>query len=403
VLGFAQPCTHIPWNLLNFLTSQCSKPLRNNTSQHLALFFLVLACGEVLAISTLVPLDGAVYNWIEVHRSCTVTHLFLSEWPLVSLIVLTVLTFLWLCRQQRWREGTHGVAVIILGGFLVELLKTAFERARPNTLPPLFTGNSFPSGHIVGALLLAGTLGYFLLQQRTAAWKKGIGVVVLLICVGAVMWQRLYLMHHWLSDIVGSVLLASAWLCFALVRPAGRSMLRHFAPACAGFLVWYPIFYYFPTARVILPSAMTSTREPLFSFAFGDDTPAVAFQGAWGEQRHEPAGPITWMHYGEASLDVQLPDRQAYVVQFAVRPSVESKGDGCFPLEISMNQQPVQRLLLQRGWRQYELRLDPSLIQIGLNTLTFRTESSTSAPPAQQEAVAFRTLALFAEGQQEQD
>jgi hypothetical protein len=86
-------------------------------------------------------------------------------------------------------------------------------------------------------------------------------------------------------------------------------------------------------------------------------------------------------------------------VQFAVRPSVESKGDGCFPLEISMNQQPVQRLLLQRGWRQYELRLDPSLIQIGLNTLTFRTESSTAAPPAQQEAVAFRTLALFAEGQ----
>jgi undecaprenyl-diphosphatase len=373
--------------------------LTNNTPRRFALFFLVLACGEVLALSALVPLDDAVYNWIEGHRSCTVNHLFLSEWPLVSLIVLAILTLVWLCHQQRWTEGAHGVAVIILGSFLVELLKTAFERARPSTLPPLFTGNSFPSGHTVGALLLAGMLGYFLLQQRITVWKKGIGVVVLLVCVGTVMWQRLYLMHHWLSDILGSILLTSAWLCFALVRPTGRSVFRHFAPACVWFLVWYPIFYYFPTTRVILPSVMTSAREPLFSLAFGDVNSTVVFQGAWGEQGHEPAGPITWMRYGEASLDVQLPDRQAYVVQFAVRPSIVPKGNGCFPLEISMNQQLVQRFLLQRGWRQYELRLDPSLIQVGLNTLTFRTEAHASPTTAQQEAVAFRTLALFAEGQ----
>ena len=384
---------------MNFLTSQRSKLLTNNASRHLALFLLVLACGEVLALSALVPLDDAVYNWIEVQRSCTGTYLFLSEWPLVSLITLGVFTLLWLCHQQRWIEGTHGVVVIILGSFLVELLKTAFERARPNTLPPLFTGNSFPSGHTVGALLLAGTLGYFLLQQRTAAWKKGVGVSVLLVCLAAVMCQRLYLTHHWLSDIVGSVLLASAWLCFALVRPAGRSVVRHFAPACVGLLLGYPLFYYFPATRMTLPSVMTSTREPLLALSFGDVNSAVVFQGAWGEQSHEPAGPITWMHYGEASLDVQLPHRQAYTVQFAARPSLALRGETCFPLEISMNQQLVQRFLLHRGWRHYELRLDPSLIQVGLNTLTFRTGASTVAPSAPQEAVAFRTLALFAEGQ----
>jgi undecaprenyl-diphosphatase len=352
-----------------------------------------------MTLSALVPLDDAVYNWIEVHRSCTLNQLFLSEWPLISLIILGLLTLLWLCHHQRWTEGIHGVVVILLGGFLVELLKTAFERARPSTLPPLFTGNSFPSGHTVGALLLAGTLGYFLLQQRMAAWKKGIGVAVLLVCVTAVMGQRLYLAHHWLSDILGSMLLSSAWLCFALVRPAGRGLLRHFAPACAGLLVWYPIFYYFPTSRVVLPSVMTSTRKPLLSLAFGDVSSTVVFQGAWGEQSREPVGPITWMLYGEASLDVQLPDRQAYTVQFAVRPSLELRGGRCFPLEISMNQQLVQRFLLQRGWRQYELRLDPSLIQVGLNTLTFRTEAHSSPSSAPQEAVAFRTLDLFAEGQ----
>ena len=161
----------------------------------------------------------------------------------------------------------------------------------------------------------------------------------------------------------------------------------------------YPIFYYFPTTRVVLPSVMTSIREPLLLLAFGNVSSTVVFQGAWGEPSHEPIGPITWMHYGEASLDVQLPNRQAYTVQFAARPSLALRSEMCFPLEISMNQQIVQRFFLQRGWRQYELRLDPSLVQVGLNTLTFRTGVHSSPTTIPQEAVAFRTLALFAEGQ----
>jgi undecaprenyl-diphosphatase len=367
--------------------------LTNNAFRLLALFFLVLACGEVLALSTFVPLDAAAYNWIEAHRSCTVTHLFHSEWPLLSLVTLGVLTLVWLGYQQRWTEGASGVTVILLGSLLAELLKTVFERARPSTLPPLFTGNSFPSGHTVGAFLLAGTLGFFLLQQRTAAWKKGIGASVLLVCVATVIWQRLYLAHHWVSDILGSLLLASAWLCFALMHPPGWRLVRHLAPMCVGLVLAYPLFYYFPTTRVVLPSVMTSTRKPVLSLSFGDMDLPSHFQGAWGAQSQEPAGSIMWMHYGEASLKVELPARQAYVMQFAVRPSIEHQSDGCFPLEISMNHYPVQRLLLSRGWRQYEVTLDPALLNTGLNTLTFRTWDNPS--PTSSPAVAFRQLSLF--------
>lgn len=355
----------------------------------------MLACGEVLALSTLVPLDAATYNWIEAHRSCAVTRLFHAEWPLGSLIALNALTLLWLGYQRRWTEGTHGVVVIVLGSLLAELLKTVFERARPSTLPPLFIGNSFPSGHTVGALLLAGTLGFFLLHQRTAVWKKGIGGGVLLVCVAMVIWQRLYLAHHWVSDIVGSALFASAWFCFAAVPPPGRSLARHFAPACVGLVLAYPLFYYFPSTRVALPSVMTSTRQPLLSFSFDDVPSPVIFQGTWGEQSHEPAGAIMWMDHGEASLKIELPARQVYVMRFAVRPSIEHQGDGCFPLEISMNHASVQRVLLSRGWRQYEVTLDPALLNTGPNTLTFRTWTNplaTSSP-----AVAFRHLALFTE------
>ncbi len=346
-------------------------------------------------LSTLVPLDAAAYNWIAAHRSCTVTNLFLSEWPLGSLIVLSVLTLMWLGYQRRWTEGTHGVVLIVLGSLFAELLKTLFERARPSTLPPLFTGNSFPSGHTVGAFLLAGTLGYFLLQQRTTIWKKGIGGSVLLVCVAAVIWQRLYLAHHWVSDIVGSALFASAWFCFAAVRPPGRSLARHFAPAYVGFALAYPLFHYVPHIRVALPSVMSRTQQPLLSFSFGDVPSPAIFQGTWGEQSHEPAGSIMWMYYGEASVKVELPARQAYVMQFAVRPAIANKEHGCFPLDISMNHAPVQRVFLSRGWRRYEVTLDPALLNPGANTLTFRTWTNPSSEPAV--AVAFRQLALFVE------
>lgn len=341
------------------------------------------------------PLDAAVYNWIEAHRSCTVTHLFLSEWPFALLIGLSLLTLMWLGYQRRWTEGTHGVVAIVLGSLLVELLKTVFERARPSTVPPLFIGNSFPSGHTVGALLLAGTLGYFLLRQRTALWKKGIGGSVLLVCVALVIGQRLYLAHHWLSDIVGSALFASAWFCFAAGCPPGRSLARHFAPVCVGFAFVYPLFYYFPSTRVSLPSVMTSTRQPLLSFSFGDVPSPAIFQGAWGEQSYEPTGSIMWMYYGEASVKVELPARQTYVMRLAVRPAIAHKEHGCFPLEISINDTPVQRVFLSRGWRQYEVTLDPTLLNLGANTLTFRTWANPAPTAVPAVAVAFRQLALF--------
>jgi len=373
--------------------------LTNNCSQFFALFFFLLTLVELCYLSFLLPLDDVVYDWIEVHRSCAATYLFLSEWPLTSLIALGVFTLVWLCRQQRWTEGVYGGAVIIVGSLLGELFKTAFERARPTALPPLLNGNSFPSGHVIGAVLLAGVLGSLLFQQRTAVWKKRVAMTTLLIWVIIVMWQRLYLMHHWLSDIVGSTLLASAWLCFALARPGNQSLIRHFAPFCVGFLLGYPIFYYFPSTRILLPSVVMSIREPLLAFSFGDANSVGAFRGAWGEPIHDSTEPRAWMLYGEASLEIQLPHRQAYTVQFAARPPVVPRSARCFPLEISINQQFVQRFHLQGGWRRYEFSLDPSLLHVGLNTLTFRTEKRPILPlTSPREAVAFQSLALLAEG-----
>jgi len=278
------------------------------------------------------------------------------------------------------------------------LLKTGFERARPSVLPPLIGGNSFPSGHITGALLIAGTLIFLLTRKQRAVLIKLGCAGVLVSFVGVIAWQRLYLARHWLSDVFGSFLLVSAWLCFALPRPTLLSFSRRFVFAASGLLASYLVFYFFPAARFALPSVRATIGEPVFSLSFGELSTQAVLYGAWAEPTREPVGPIIWMQKGEASVEVSLPASQVYTLKLAVRPFIQSKAFACFPLEVQVNRRRVGELLLYHGWREYELRLDPSWVVPGTNAITFQAGAAFPQFVADQRTVAFRYLHLFAEG-----
>jgi len=316
---------------------------------------------------------------------------------MLILSTLSVSAFVLLCIRRQWIEVKQGALALVIGLFLSELLKTGFERARPSVLPPLTTGNSFPSGHVTGALLIAGTLSFLLVQRRWATWAKLSGTFLLASFVGVITWQRLYWGHHWLSDIIGSFLLVGAWLCFALFRPVLFSLWLVLVGAV--LLMGYQIFYFFPTTRFILPSALVTRPEPVFTLSFGEPKTHTRLSGAWGEHDREPAGPITWMQKGAASIEVPFPESQVYTLKLAVRPFVQSKAFACFPLEVQVNQWRVGQLLLYRGWREYTLRLDPSLITPGTNTITFHAGAAFPHSAPNQRTVAFRYLHLFTERQ----
>ena len=399
MLSFVPLCMTISWSPLNFLTCRQPQLLSNNTPQRLTPCFLVLALAEIFSLSSLVPLDAAFASWVEAHRSCALDYfnVLLSDWPIVALVVLSLLVFVWLCAHQQWAEVWQGTLAIVIGLFLSELLKTGFERARPSVLPLLVAGNSFPSGHVAGALLIAGTLNFLLFQQRWAVWVKLGGTFMLASLVGVITWQRLYLAHHWLSDVIGSFLLVSAWLCFVLSRPALLKLSRRLTFTCMALLACYQVFYFFPPTRFTLPSGIATLGEPVFALSFGESGTRDWLQGAWGEPDWEPAGPITWMQQGEASVEVRLPESHAYTLKLAVRPFVQSKAFACFPLEVRVNQRQVGRLLLYRGWREYALHLNPSWIVPGTNAIAFRTDAAFPHFAPDQRTVAFRHLYLFAE------
>lgn len=361
---------------------------------------MAIVLGELLFLATLVPLDAAVYNWIECYRGCESSRVLSVDWPLGILVILSLMVGVYLCLRRAWYEVLYGTAVIVVGGFLAELLKTVFERSRPSSVSPLLVGNSFPSGHTTSAVLLAGTLAFWLIRQRLSLLQKATGLVLLGSCVGAVIVQRVYLMHHWVSDILGTVPLGVAWLCVTLSQSKERNAFRPIVLACSVLGVVYPLFYYVPAVRIHLPSVLSMVREPVVSFSFGGTATPTLLQGAWGDNGQETIGSITWMQHGEASIAVPLQSQHGYSMRFSARPFLQNKSFACYPLEVSLNKHPVRRLLLSRGWREYELYLDPAWVTPGINTLTFRTGVGFPATSREREAVAFHKVALFAENKQ---
>ncbi|MDA3804834.1 phosphatase PAP2 family protein [Clavibacter sp. CT19] len=145
----------------------------------------------------------------------------------VVMPIIAVVTMLFLAvRRRSW---TPVILVLAAGGGSLLLTiagKDIIDRARPDladAVPPYETSPSFPSGHTLNAVAIAGILAYLLLlrQHRRATRVLSIAVaVVFAVTIGA---TRVYLGHHWFTDVLAAFFLGGAWL--ALVITAHRLYL----------------------------------------------------------------------------------------------------------------------------------------------------------------------------------
>lgn len=123
----------------------------------------------------------------------------------------------------HWRRWTPIVliAVTVAGSLMLTILgKAVVGRTRPplaDAVPPYEVGTSFPSGHSLNAMAIAGIVCYLLVRNQRSTWSRTLTVAAGALFVITIGLSRIYLGHHWLTDVVAAWAIGLAWVATVVV------------------------------------------------------------------------------------------------------------------------------------------------------------------------------------------
>jgi membrane-associated phospholipid phosphatase len=211
---------------------------RRSSQQHPAIVFRVgapvvlflafLVFTYAVAIGSLRSLDLAVARAIEAIW-------WPPAWPLFEAIAVAggievtglaaaglLLCLLW---RRLWRDALALLAlpfVLLLGTLskhLVDQPQPPITHAGRLSVTTLVQGplNSYPSGHVVRAIIVYGLIALTVQRLASRRWLKRMVIPLASLVIAAIAVDRLYLAVHWASDVAGAFILGGATLWSALL------------------------------------------------------------------------------------------------------------------------------------------------------------------------------------------
>jgi len=129
------------------------------------------------------------------------------------IILLGGILAIYFIHKRYWREFMMVLWGPGLGGLLWFALSRFFNRPRPPIQMDVvaITDPSFPSGHVLSAVLLYGLLAYLLIPRmpsRFWRWFVAIGLTLVIVFIGL---SRLLIGSHYLSDVIAGYAVGIAW------------------------------------------------------------------------------------------------------------------------------------------------------------------------------------------------
>lgn len=142
--------------------------------------------------------------------------------PIIAVLSIIILTI----RRHSWTPALLITAAGI-GSLLMTIAgKNFIGRARPDltdAVPPYEHSPSFPSGHALNAVVIAGIIAYLLILRQQRLTTRIITITIAATFAVAIGATRVYLGHHWFTDVLAAYFLGAGWL--ALVITAHRLYL----------------------------------------------------------------------------------------------------------------------------------------------------------------------------------
>ena len=153
------------------------------------------------------PLDSAVTAFTNLGGSIGM--------PILAAIAMLVMAV-------KWRSWTPVLllSAAAAGSLLMTVAgKELIGRTRPpltDAVPPFEHSASFPSGHSLNAVVIAGVVAYLLVLHLESRKAKVLTVLAAVVFAGAMGLSRVYLGHHWFTDVLVAWTLGLAWLAVVI-------------------------------------------------------------------------------------------------------------------------------------------------------------------------------------------
>ncbi|OXY95278.1 hypothetical protein BEH93_34150 [Streptomyces sp. 2R] len=198
-----------------------------------ALFTVLLAL-VAAEWSPLMTLDRTVAESLHRHAVAdpglvrvnrVLTDWFWDPWTMRALIAAAVIALWW--RGARLL-ALWVAAASLLGSLLSQGVKAAVDRERPRWPDPVDSAHfsAFPSGHAMTAVVSCGLLLWLLRLYGAGPALWAVAVAVAVVSAIGVAVTRVYLGVHWLTDVVGGVLLGVAVVAFTVAAYRGSPSRR---------------------------------------------------------------------------------------------------------------------------------------------------------------------------------
>jgi undecaprenyl-diphosphatase len=140
------------------------------------------------------------------------------------LALFDILAIILAVRSRAWRSRAIFFAILLpIAWQTSDVLKNIFARPRPDYWIVYHeTSFSYSSGHAMFAIVVYGLWAWFIFRSNLNSALRGAAALLLAVWAVGILWSRLALGAHYVSDIAGGILLGVALVALACAvhRPA---------------------------------------------------------------------------------------------------------------------------------------------------------------------------------------
>ena len=160
----------------------------------------------------------------------------------IAILAGTAAILLYFTYKRDWHAARHFFGLIVATFIVTIISKELSDSLRPQTILQQEPTLSYPSTHVVLALVFWGYVAFFV-SHRQAPWIKKVSYSIAGLFTLAVSLSQLYLNAHWITDILGALCLGGFLLTAAAITFHWRETIDRFSPLILCVLALFSVAF----------------------------------------------------------------------------------------------------------------------------------------------------------------